>query len=44
MESSWLRAVLRVWVVLVLAFLFIPIVIMIFYLSGARAAGAFEAM
>ena len=31
MESSWLRAVLRVWVVLVLAFLFIPIVLIVLY-------------
>jgi len=30
-ESSWLRAVLRVWVVLVLAFLFIPIVLIVLY-------------
>ena len=44
MESSWLRAVLRAWVALVLAFLFIPIVIMAAYLLGARALGAFEAV
>ena len=31
MESSWLRAVLRIWVVLVLAFLFIPIVLIVLY-------------
>ena len=31
MESSWLRAVLRVWVALVLAFLFIPIVLIVLY-------------
>ena len=31
MESSWLRGVLRVWVVLVLAFLFIPIVLIVLY-------------
>ena len=31
MESSWLRAVLRTWVVLVLAFLFIPIVLIVLY-------------
>ena len=31
MESSWLRAVLRIWVVLVLAFLFIPIVLIVVY-------------
>src|ERR1044071_10521773 len=31
MESSWLRAGLRVWVALVLAFLFIPIVLIVLY-------------
>ena len=31
MESSWLRAVLRIWVVLVLAFLFVPIVLIVLY-------------
>jgi putative spermidine/putrescine transport system permease protein len=31
MESSWLRAALRAWVVLVLAFLFIPIVLIVLY-------------
>src|SRR2546423_15574820 len=31
MESRWLRAVLRFWVVLVLAFLFIPIVLIVLY-------------
>ena len=31
MESSWLRAVLRIWVALVLAFLFIPIVLIVLY-------------
>ena len=31
MESSWLRAVLRLWVGLVLAFLFIPIVLIVLY-------------
>ena len=31
MESSWLRAVLRVWVALVLAFLFVPIVLIVLY-------------
>ena len=31
MESSWLRAVMRIWVVLVLAFLFIPIVLIVLY-------------
>ena len=31
MESSWLRAVLRAWVALVLAFLFIPIVLIVLY-------------
>ena len=31
MESSWLRAALRIWVVLVLAFLFIPIVLIVLY-------------
>src|SRR6266566_2373834 len=31
MESSWLRAGLRVWVGLVLAFLFIPIVLIVLY-------------
>ena len=31
MESSWLRAALRVWVVLVLAFLFVPIVLIVLY-------------
>src|SRR5215475_11427010 len=30
-ESSWLRGVLRIWVVLVLAFLFIPIVLIVLY-------------
>src|ERR1700751_805282 len=29
MESSWLRAVLRIWVALVLAFLFIPILLIV---------------
>src|ERR1700751_3918315 len=31
MESSWLRAVLRIWVALVLAFLFIPILLIVLY-------------
>jgi len=31
MESSWLRAGLRVWVALVLAFLFIPILLIVLY-------------
>src|SRR6267154_646997 len=31
MESPWLRAVLRVWVALVLAFLFVPIVLIVLY-------------
>src|SRR5215469_3468947 len=31
MESKWLRAALRVWVALVLAFLFIPIVLIVLY-------------
>ena len=31
MESSWLRAVLRIWVALVLAFLFVPIVLIVLY-------------
>ena len=31
MESSWLRAVLRIWVALVLAFLFAPIVLIVLY-------------
>jgi len=31
MESRWLRAGLRVWVALVLAFLFIPIVLIVLY-------------
>src|SRR5215468_8394223 len=31
MESSWLRGVLRIWVVLVLVFLFIPIVLIVLY-------------
>jgi len=30
-ESSWLRAVLRIWVALVLAFLFAPIVLIVLY-------------
>ena len=31
MESPWLRAVLRIWVALVLAFLFVPIVLIVLY-------------
>src|SRR4029077_16984732 len=31
MESRWLRAGLRVWVALVLAFLFIPILLIVLY-------------
>src|ERR1700750_1707913 len=31
MESRWLRAGLRIWVALVLAFLFIPIVLIVLY-------------
>src|SRR5215475_4392169 len=30
-ESSWLRVVLRIWVALVLAFLFVPIVLIVLY-------------
>ncbi len=31
MESPWLRVVLRIWVALVLAFLFVPIVLIVLY-------------